>query len=211
MSRSHEETVALLLARHDRTYAQEAGIELADAPAPLYQLLVLANLLSARIGAGVAVATARELFAAGFRTPERMRAASRPALVAALGRGWYRRYDERTATMLRDGAQQLLRDDDGDLRRLRDASSEPAAILKELQKFPGIGPTGAAIFAREVQGVWPVLAPFFDKKALSGAVKLGLPDDAARLADLVPPDELPLVASALVRVALQRGAGDPLG
>lgn len=211
MSRSHEETVALLLARHDRTYAQEAGIELADAPAPLYQLLVLANLLSARIGAGVAVATARELFAAGFRTPERMRAASRPALVAALGRGGYRRYDERTATMLRDGAQQLLRDDDGDLRRLRDASSEPAAILKELQKFPGIGPTGAAIFAREVQGVWPVLAPFFDKKALSGAVKLGLPDDAARLADLVPPDELPLVASALVRVALQRGAGDPLG
>ncbi|QMS57641.1 endonuclease [Kocuria varians] len=211
MSRSHEETVALLLARHDRTYAQEAGIELADAPAPLYQLLVLANLLSARIGAGVAVATARELFAAGFRTPERMRAASRPALVAALGRGGYRRYDERTATMLRDGAQQLLRDDDGDLRRLRDASSEPAAILKELQKFPGIGPTGAAIFAREVQGVWPVLAPFFDKKALSGAVKLGLPDDAARLADLVPPDELPLVASALVRVALHRGAGDPLG
>lgn len=211
MGRSHEETVALLLARHDRTYAQEAGIELADTPAPLFQLLVLANLLSAQIGAGAAVATARELFAAGFRTPERMRAASRPALVAALGRGGYRRYDERTATMLHDGAQQLLRDDDGDLRRLRDASSEPAAILKELQKFPGIGPTGAAIFAREVQGVWPVLAPFFDKKALSGAVKLGLPDDAARLADLVPPDELPLVASALVRVALQRGAGDPLG
>lgn len=210
MSRSHEETVALLLARHDRTYAQEAGIELADAPAPLYQLLVLANLLSARIGAGVAVATARELFAAGFRTPERMRAASRPALVAALGRGGYRRYDERTATMLRDGAQQLLRDDDGDLRRLRDASSEPAAILKELQKFPGIGPTGAAIFAREVQGVWPVLAPFFDKKALSGAVKLGLPDDAARLADLVPPDQLPVLASGLVRTALHRGAGDPL-
>ena len=65
----------LLLARHDRTYAQEAGIELADMPAPLFQLLVLANLLSARIGAGAAVATARELFAAGFRTPEAMRGA----------------------------------------------------------------------------------------------------------------------------------------
>lgn len=211
MSRSHEETVALLLARHDRTYAQEAGIELADVPAPLFQLLVLANLLSARIGASVAVATARELAAAGFRTPETMRAASRPALVAALGRGGYRRYDERTATMLRDGAHQLLRDDDGDLRRLRDASSQPAAILRELQKFPGIGPTGAAIFAREAQAVWPVLAPFFDKKALSGAVKLGLPDDAARLADLVRPDQLPLLASGLVRVALHHGKGDPLG
>ncbi|WP_144941947.1 endonuclease [Kocuria salsicia] len=210
MSRSHEETVELLLARHDRTYAQEAGIELADVPTPLFQLLVLANLLSARIGAGAAVATARELFAAGFRTPEAMRGASRPALLAALGRGGYRRYDERTATMLHDGAQQLFQDDDGDLRRLRDACDGPGQILERLQDFPGIGPAGAAIFAREAQGVWPVLAPFLDKKALSGAVRLGLPDEAARLADLVRPDQLPVLASGLVRTALHRGAGDPL-
>ena len=37
---------------------QEAGIDLTDEPAPLFQLLVLAQLLSARIGAGIAVAAA---------------------------------------------------------------------------------------------------------------------------------------------------------
>lgn len=37
-----------LLDEHGTTYAQQAGIDLADRPAPLFQLLVLANLLSAR-------------------------------------------------------------------------------------------------------------------------------------------------------------------
>jgi hypothetical protein len=46
------------LARHGTTYADEAGIRLADEPSPLFQLLVLAQPLSARIGAGVAVTTA---------------------------------------------------------------------------------------------------------------------------------------------------------
>ena len=104
MTRSHEDTVHVLLERHGTTYAQDAGIELRDTPAPLFQLLVLANLLSARIGAKVAVASARELFTAGYRTPERMRAASWRQRVQALGRGGYKRYDERTSTMLGDGA-----------------------------------------------------------------------------------------------------------
>jgi hypothetical protein len=41
-------TVKTLLERYGRTYAEDAGIRLADRPAPLYQLLVLATLLSAR-------------------------------------------------------------------------------------------------------------------------------------------------------------------
>lgn len=157
------------------------------------------------------MASARELFAAGCRTPEAVRAAPRRTLVAALGRGGYARYDERTTTMLRDGADLLLDTWDGDLRQLRDASASPRDVLKRLQEFPGIGPTGAAIFAREAQGVWPVLAPHLDKKALDGAGRLGLPQDASALADLVTPDQLPVLASGLVRVALHRGADDPLG
>ena len=98
-----DEVTRAVLARYGTTYADEAGIRLADEPAPLFQLLVLAQLLSARIGAGVAVATARELFAAGWTTPAGCgtpAGARRPAL----GRGGYRRYDERTATQLRDMA-----------------------------------------------------------------------------------------------------------
>jgi hypothetical protein len=54
-----------LIEEHGTTYAAEAGIRLADKPSPLYQLHVLATLLSARISAAIAVAAARELFAAG--------------------------------------------------------------------------------------------------------------------------------------------------
>ncbi|MGP5606736.1 MULTISPECIES: hypothetical protein [Micrococcales] len=58
-----------LLDEHGTTYAQQASIDLADRPAPLFQLLVLANLLAARIGADIAVAAARELWDAGLTTP----------------------------------------------------------------------------------------------------------------------------------------------
>src|SRR6185312_2074702 len=94
-----QHTVAALLERHGTTYAEEAGIRLADKPSPLYELLVLSTLLSARISSRIAVDAARELFSAGMRTPERMRSATWQQRVSALGRGSYRRYDERTATM----------------------------------------------------------------------------------------------------------------
>lgn len=77
--------VDALLRRQGRTFADEAGIRLTDRPQPLYQLLVLATLLSARISAGVAMAAARELFAAGYRSPRAMRDAGWQARVDALG------------------------------------------------------------------------------------------------------------------------------
>jgi hypothetical protein len=93
-----------VLDRFGRTYADEAGIRLLDKPAPLCQLLVLATLLSARIRAGVGVEAARQLFGAGYGTPEGMQRASWQDRIDALGRGHYRRYDRRTATMLGEGA-----------------------------------------------------------------------------------------------------------
>ncbi|MEV4201003.1 hypothetical protein [Micromonospora globbae] len=192
-----------LLDRHGRTYAEEAGIKLADRPAPLYQLLVLATLLSTRIRACVAMAAARELFAAGYRTPQAMEAASWQDRVDALGRGHYRRYDERTARMLGDGARLCLDRWRGDLRRLhREGGDQPAGLRRLLTEFPGIGPTGADIFLREAQTVWADLRPFVDRRALAGAKRLGLPTAAPRLAGLVGGAEFGRLASALVRVAL---------
>lgn len=46
------EIVQHLVREHGRTFAQDAGITLADSPAPLWQLLVLVQLLSARIEIG---------------------------------------------------------------------------------------------------------------------------------------------------------------
>jgi endonuclease III len=202
-SRRAETVVRALLGRYGRSYASEAGIRLRDAPAPLYQLLVLATLLSARISAEIAVAAARELSAAGYRTPRAMRAASWQDRVDALGRGHYRRYDERTATMLGDGAELLTGRWGGDLRKLRDeAAGDPSKITALLTEFPGIGPAGAGIFLREVQAVWPQVAPYLDQRVLDGASKLGLPSETGALAELAgSPRRLARLAAGLVRVS----------
>ncbi|MEV6369667.1 hypothetical protein AB0L86_22555 [Micromonospora musae] len=204
-------TTRVLLDRSGRTYAEEAGIPLADRPAPLYQLLVLATLLSTRIRASVAVAAARELFAAGYRTPQAMERASWQQRVDALGRGHYRRYDERTATMLGNGAQLCLDRWRGDLRRLHgEANGEPAALRRRLTEFPGIGPTGADIFLREAQTVWGDVRPFADRRALAGAKRIGLPASAEKLAGLVRGPDFGRLASALVRVALDKDSADEI-
>lgn len=199
---THREIARSLIERDGRTFAAQAGITLRDKPSPLYRLLVLSTLLSARIGSEIAVAAARELSKAGLRTPRRMSEASWQQRVDALGRGHYRRYDERTSTQLGDGAQLLLERYRGDLRRLREASAGAEDIGRRLQEFPGIGPTGAAIFCREAQGVWPELVPSMDQKVLEGARESGLPDDPDRLSKLVQAEELPALAAACVRAAL---------
>src|SRR2546429_8072677 len=154
-----------LLERDGRVYVEDAGIKLADRPGPLSQLLVLATLLSAPIPAETAVAAARELFAVGYRSPKAMSEASWQDRVDALGRGHYQRYDERTATMLGDGAELLTGKWHGDLRKLRDDADGGAdGIASRLTEFPGIGPTGADIFLREVQSVWTDIRPVLRRK-----------------------------------------------
>ena len=211
MTGKPESIVGELLARHGRLYAEDAGIRLADRPGPLYQLLVLATLLSAPIPADTAVAAARELFAAGYRTPKAMSEASWQDRVDALGRGHYRRYDERTATMLGDSADLLSGQWHGDLRKLRDESDrDTRGIVARLSEFPGVGPTGASIFLREVQDVWPGVAPYVDAKVASGANRVRLPGDREALAGLLAGSGQPArLAAALVRVSLsQRAASE---
>ncbi|MBL1068733.1 endonuclease [Streptomyces sp. 7-21] len=203
-ARKAEATTRALLDRCGRTYAAQAGIRLRNTPAALYQLLVLAHLLSARIRADVAVAAARALFDAGMRTPERMAKATWQQRVDALGAGHYRRYDERTATQLGDAARLLLDRYGGDLRKLRGARDLRAA----LQEFPGIGPAGAEIFLREVQAVWPECAPHIDAKAREGAQRLGLPRSPKALSGLVAGDDVARLSAGLVRVALDRSLAD---
>ncbi|MFY9926846.1 MAG: endonuclease [Streptosporangiaceae bacterium] len=211
MTGNTDHVVRELLERHGRLYAEDAGIKLADRPAPLYQLLVLATLLSAPIPADTAITAARELFAAGYRSPRAMSEASWQDRVDALGRGHYRRYDEKTATQLGDGADLLASKWHGDLRRLRDESDgDPSGITALLTEFPGVGPTGASIFLREAQEVWPSVAPYVDAKVVSGANRIRLPADRESLAALLADSGQPArLAAALVRVSLsQRAASE---
>ncbi|MFF6875930.1 endonuclease [Streptomyces sp. NPDC012474] len=200
-----ERVVRELLGAHGRTYADEAGVGLKDTPQPLYRLLVLSHLLSARIRGSVALATARALHEAGLRDPRRMAQAGRQQRVDALGRGGYRRYDERTATQLGDAAELLSERWGGDLRRLRrEADGKVSELRRLLREFPGIGPAGADIFLREAQGVWWEAAPYLDAKALQGAERLDLPKDPERLTELAGDTDPAVFAAALMRAAVDK-------
>src|SRR2546421_9158478 len=105
---TQRETVRRLLEQAGPTYAAEAGIKLADKPAPLYRLLVLSVLLSTRIKADIAVDAARELQATGMGTPRAMAEATWQQRVDALGPAHYKRYDEQTATAPGEVARHVL-------------------------------------------------------------------------------------------------------
>lgn len=192
-----------LLEQASRTYAQEAGIRLTDKPGPLYQLAVLATLLSTRINSELAVAAARELRRAGATSPRRLRQTSWQDRVDALGRAHYRRYDESTATRLGEAADLVQDEYRGDLRQLADrADRDVAGARRLLQDLPGIGPVGADIFLREVQHVWEWARPFADERVTAAAAELGLPRSAKGLTALAGSDDLSGLGAALVRTSL---------
>lgn len=91
----------------------------------------------------------------------------------------------------------MRKEADGDTGRLRDL----------LQEVPGLGPAGADIFLREVQRVWPEVAPYLDRKALDGAARLGLPKDSDRIR-LAGDTEPAVLAAALVRAALDKDVAE---
>ncbi|AIT60712.1 hypothetical protein [Corynebacterium doosanense] len=199
---SDRDTVRKLLEERGETFAEQAHITVRDEPSALFRLLTLCMLQAKPISADIAVAALRELNKQGLGTPEKVLSAPRSTFLSAFGRAGYARYDESSTTYLKKLARVLTDEYDGDLRELRGPD-----VAKKLQKFDGVGPACADMFLREVQGIWPEVAPVFDKKAIEGAKKLGLPESADDLAELVDPEDLPRLAAALVRVALDKTAG----
>jgi len=201
---SREELVARLLERHGRTFADEAGIRLADKPQPLFRLLCLTVLLATRMQASIGVGAARALGEARLDTAEAV-AGDRDRVRRTLTDSGYVRYDESKADQLHDTAV-LVRDSyGGDLRRLRGADD----LAERLTDFKGIGEVGAEIFLREVQAVWPEVRPFSGRAVEAGAVALKLPKTAGALAGLVDGDDVARLMAALVRVDLE-GSADEL-
>ena len=199
---ANKQLVARLMKAAGTTYAEEAGITLRNKPMPLFQLLVLCMLASKPIDATIAMRAARELFRAGLKTPKSVLAADRDTMIKAFGRAHYVRYDESSATRLADIATAVRDEYGGDLRALSAAASNDVDAVKRLLKqFKGIGDTGADIFLREVQDVWPWARPHFDQRATQAAREIGLPADARALAELAPRNTARL-AAALVRLSL---------
>jgi endonuclease III len=96
--------------------------------------------MSARINSSISVEAARNLAKRGWRTPEKLAASTWEQRVKALNEAGYTRYQERTATMLGDLADQLRERYGGDLRKLREeAERDPKAERRLLKQFKGLG------------------------------------------------------------------------
>jgi len=197
---AHERVLDALLERHGRTFADKAGIPLADKPSPLFQLLVLTSLLSANLDAHLGIRAMRGLRDAGLRTPQKLLDAGDEGRWRVLSDARHLR-KEQTARQLGQLAEQVLDRHGGDLRRLREADG----LDEALQDFTGIGEVGAAIFRREVQAVWPTVRPYADDRVRASAERLGLPHSTRGLTGLAGGDDLSLLGAALVRGDL---AGD---
>jgi hypothetical protein len=203
---SKDQIVKALLERHGRTYASELGIDLErGSPSVLYRWLCAATLLSARIGADLAIRAARALAEEGWTTAQRMADATWEERTRTLNQAGYARYDESTSRMLGDTARMLLDEYGGDLRKLRAAAErDPGRERKLLKECKGIGEIGADIFCREAQIAWDELFPFADRRALEAARRLGLEDDAGKLAERVTRQDYPRLLAALVRTGLAK-------
>jgi hypothetical protein len=203
---SKDRIVAALLERHGRTYAQELGIDLErGTPSVLFRWLCASLLLSARIGAEIAMQAARALARQGWTSARKMADATWEQRTRTLNQAGYARYDESTSRMLGDTAEMLLAKYRGDLRRLRDAAArDPERERALLKQCKGIGDVGADIFCREAQIAWDELFPFGDRRALEAAGRLGFEDDAGRLARHVARKDYPRLLAALVRTGLAK-------
>ena len=206
-------TVAALLDRHGRTYADELGIDLGEGtPSPLFRWLCASMLYSARISADLATAAARAMTDAGWTTAQHLQESTWRQRVDVINQAGYARYDERTSRMFGEIADAVVDRWDGDLRNLRDeADRDPARERRLLQELKGIGPVGVDVFFREAQVAWDELRPFADRTAREAAGALGLPDDAdglERLARREVDGDVALLVAALVRCALAKDADE---
>jgi hypothetical protein len=203
---SRKRIIDALLERHGKTYAAELGIDLGKGtPSALFRWLCASILLSARISGDLALQAAGALSAKGWRTADKMAAATWEQRTRTLNQAGYARYDESTSRMLGDTAQMLLDRYGGDLRKLREAAErDPAQERKLLKQCKGLGDVGVSIFFREAQLAWDELYPFADERALRTAERLGLEGDAKALAKGVPKQEFPRLVAALIRVGLAK-------
>ena len=196
--RTIERRLAVLLARHGRTCADELAIPLAGGtPAALVGWLVACILDSVRIDARIATEAAAAMAEAGWTTADALAASDVGDRVAVLDRVDDTRYDERMARLLGEAARRVRDRYDGDLRAA--AGGGAAAEQKLLDEIPGLGPTGVRIFCREAQAPWDEVYPFCDNKAWGAAKALEL----ARCA--LAKDEAGVRAAAQAEAAVGEG------
>lgn len=165
------EITKVLLKNYGRTLADDFGVDAhSGEPRSLFWILIAALLLSARIGHGLALKSARILFGRGWTTAEKMAGSTWQQRLKALDEGGYVRYDERTSTMARP------------LKRRSRSTEGTCAIAGSGRRRSGTRAEAAEGIQRQWGGWHEYLFPRSATR-MAGAVRL--PPDARKLASLV--------------------------
>jgi endonuclease III len=169
------ELLSQVLARLPGRFATELGIDVQAGPAARQKWFLAALLYGARISGQLAARTYQVFSARGIYTPGAILAQGWDNLVALLDAGGYARYDFKTATKLLKIMASLEDQYQGSLERLHEISADGPDLEQRLQKLaPGVGPTTANIFLRELRGVWAKANPPLSPLAQLAGEHLGL-------------------------------------
>jgi hypothetical protein len=195
-----------------RGLAEAWGFRVTNNPANLFQLLYLSILLRPRGDYQKAMNTALALRDRGWDSPARMARALQADRFRLIRDVSHRRDAQEVAAVLGDLARTVSERYRGDLRRLRTESrQDPHRIRAQLVELPGVDDDVVDLFFREVQAIWPEVAPSADRRALTAARRLGLGRSPAELAALAggrESERLAWLVGALARVELEKRYGD---
>jgi len=155
-----------------RLFSEELGIRLRGGEGELFKWLLASVLYGKRISEQLATRTYRELEEAGVLSPQKVLEAGWDRLVELLDAGGYVRYDFSTATRLL-ALSKTLQEMGGveAIHRRAENSRDLEGLLMEL---PGVGPTTANIFLRELRNVWRKADPEPSRLVTDAARNLGV-------------------------------------
>jgi len=164
--------VNLLFENFDGKFSDSLGIKLKEKnPDEIFKWFLASVLYGARIGEKIATKTFYEFEKRNVLTPEKILKTGWDGLVEILDRGGYVRYDFKTATKLLNIMKIIQDNYDNNLNNMHEAASDFQDLENKLIEMPGIGPTTANIFLRELRGIWekadPNLSIFAKKVAFN--------------------------------------------
>ena len=115
----------------------------------LFRWFLLSYLFGKPIQSTVALETWKVLIANRLDTPWALLKVGHRQLVRLLDKGKYVRYDESTARAIHTCMDQLVREYDGSLLMMIEASQNEDELSRRLQELYGVGAKVAEIFMRE--------------------------------------------------------------
>ncbi|KAL0042126.1 hypothetical protein WJX77_004171 [Trebouxia sp. C0004] len=190
-----------------QTYCEELGIDISSGSDAVFQWLACASMFGSRLSETITMRAARGLLESKMTSAQVISDAPLEEEVEALHSEGNVQRAPSMSHYLNQTSKVILDKYKGDLDNLRKQAKHDPVKERELVKaFKGFGEVAVNIFCREAQEVWEELFPFADDRTLKLAAEHGLPDNAAKLAELVDNDKHKFVRllAALIRSNLRK-------